>query len=250
MEAVYGINPVMVLLARGHSLPKRIIIANGRGGPAVREIIDEARKKNIPLEWKERAYLDRLAGGADHQGVAAIRASFEYAGIDDVLKNRVPGMASDLVVILDSILDPHNLGSIIRTSHCMGANGIILPADRAASVTPAVLKVSAGSAAVMPIACVTNLARTIDELKEKGFWIYGADASGGGSIRQQDFLSSAALILGGEEKGMRRLIRKKCDFLVTIPMAGHFDSLNVAVAAGIIQYEILLQRIMTKDDNR
>lgn len=250
MGAVYGINPVRVLLGRGHSLPKKIFIANGRGGPAVREIIDKARRNNISIEWKERSYLDRVTAGADHQGVVALHAPFEYVGVDDVLKNRVPGLDSDLIVILDCILDPHNLGSIIRTSHCMGANGIILPADRAASVTPAVLKVSAGSAAVLPIACVTNLARTIDELKEKGFWIYGADTSGGGSIRQHDFHSSTVLILGGEEKGMRRLIRKKCDFLVTIPMAGNFDSLNVAVAAGILQYEILLQRIMKRDDNR
>ncbi len=249
MEAVYGINAVRILLAGVHTPLKKIIIANGRGGASVREIIDEARSKNIPLEWKERAYLDRLAGGTDHQGVAALREPFRYAGLDDVLKNRSPGFSTDFIVILDSILDPHNLGSIIRTSHCLGANGIILPADRAAQVTSAVIKVSAGSAAQLPIACVTNLARVIDELKEKGFWVFGADAHEGGSIRQHDFRTSTALILGGEAKGMRRLIRKKCDFLVTIPMTRGFDSLNVAVAAGIIQYEILLQRIAKNDDN-
>ena len=248
METVYGINPVRVLLSRDHSPLKKIIIARGRCGAAVLAIIEAAGRKNIPLEWQERRYLDKLTGGTDHQGVVAVRGPFMYAGFDDVLKNRNPGLSCDLVVILDSVVDPHNLGSIIRTSHCLGANGIILPMDRAAMVTPAVIKVSAGSAVQLPVARVTNLARTIDELKERGFWIFGADTSGGGDLRGQNFRLSTALVLGGEARGMRQLVRKKCDFLVTIPMAGDFDSFNVAVAAGIIQYEILLQRIAQKDD--
>ena len=245
METVYGINPVRVLLSRDHSPLKKIIIARGRGGAAVLAIIEAAGRKNIPLEWQERRYLDKLTGGTDHQGGPA--RPFMYAGSICPLKTAILACLYDLR-ILDSIVDPHNLGSIIRTSHCLGANGIILPADRAAMVTPAVIKVSAGSAVQLPVARVTNLARTIDELKERGFWIFGADASGGGDLRGQNFRLSTALVLGGEARGMRQLVRKKCDFLVTIPMAGDFDSFNVAVAAGIIQYEILLQRIAQKDD--
>jgi len=242
MEAIYGINPVKVLLAQETSPLKKIIIADGRSGSPVKEIIDGARQKKIPVEWMPRQHLDELTGRTDHQGIVALRDSFAYADLDDVLKNRNPHLSHDLILILDSILDPQNLGSIIRSAHCLGANGVVIPTDRAASVTPAVIKASAGSAEELPVARVTNLSQTIDGLKDKGFWIYGADAHGGGNIREQNFNSPVGLVLGSEAKGLRPLVKKKCDFLVTIPMAGNFDSFNVAVAAGIIQYEIFLQR--------
>ena len=242
MEVVYGINPIKILLAQEASPLKKIIIADGRGGSSAKEIIDVARQKKIPVEWRERQYLDELTGGTDHQGMVGFRDSFVYAELDDLLKNRNPHLSQDLILMLDSILDPQNLGSIIRSAHCLGANGVVIPTDRAASVTPAVIKVSAGSAEQLPIARVTNLSQTIDYLKDKGFWIYGADAQGGKNIREQNFNGPVVLILGSEAKGMRPLVKKKCDFLVTIPMAGNFDSFNVAVAAGIIQYEIFLKR--------
>jgi 23S rRNA (guanosine2251-2'-O)-methyltransferase len=242
LEAVYGINPVKVLLGQETSPLKKIIIADGRSGSSVKEIIDEARQKKIPVEWKHRQQLDELTGRTDHQGIVGLRDSFTYADLDDLLKNRNPRLSHDLILILDSILDPQNLGSIIRTAHCLGANGVVIPTDRAASVTPAVIKASAGSAEELPVARVTNLSQTIDGLKDKGFWIYGADAHGGKNIREQNFNGPVALVLGSEAKGLRPLVKKKCDFLVTIPMAGNFDSFNVAVAAGIIQYEIFLQR--------
>lgn len=250
MEAVYGINPIKILLAREDSPLKKIIIANGRSGSSVKAIIDSARQKKIPLEWRDRQYLDKLIGGTDHQGIVGVRDSFAYADMDVLLKNRNPLLSHDLILILDSILDPHNLGSIIRSAHCLGANGIVIPTDRASSVTPTVIKVSAGSAERLPVARVTNLAHTIDVLKSKGFWVFGADAHEGNTLRKQNFNVPVALVLGSEARGMRPLVKKKCDFLVTIPMAGNFDSFNVAVAAGIIQYEILLQRIKGRADNK
>ncbi|MHB8137200.1 MAG: 23S rRNA (guanosine(2251)-2'-O)-methyltransferase RlmB [Smithellaceae bacterium] len=242
MEAVYGINPIKVLLARQETPLKKIIVADGRSGASVKEIVDSARQKKIPVEWRHRQYLDELTGRTDHQGIVGFRDSFLYADLDVLLKNRSPHLSHDLILILDSILDPQNLGSIIRSAHCLGANGVVIPSDRAASVTPAVMKASAGSADQLPVARVTNLAQTIDHLKDKGFWVFGADAHGGESIREQNFNLPVVLVLGSEARGIRPLVKKKCDFLVTIPMAGSFDSFNVAVAAGIIQYEIFLHR--------
>jgi len=241
MEVVYGINPIKILLSQQETPLKKIIIADGRSGSSVKEIVDGARQKKIPVEWRERQYLDELTGRTEHQGIIGLRDPFAYADLDDLLKNRDPHLSHDLILILDGILDPQNLGSIIRSAHCLGANGVVIPTDRAASVTPAVIKASAGSAEQLPVARVTNLSQTIDYLKDKGFWIYGADAHGAGNIREQNFSGPVVLVMGSEAKGLRPLVKKKCDFLVSIPMAGNFDSFNVAVAAGIIQYEIFLQ---------
>ena len=246
MEAVYGINPIKVLLEQQTPPLKKIIIASGRGGAIVKAIAEEARQKNIPVEWRPRQFLDDLAGRQEHQGIIGLRHAFAYADLDTILRNRNPRFSHDLVLILDSIVDPQNLGSIIRSAHCLGANGIVIPSDRAVSVTPAVVKTSAGSAERLPVARVTNLSQTIDELKGKGFWAFGADAHDGKSLRDQDFNCSVALVLGSEARGIRPLLKKKCDFLITIPMAGNFDSFNVAVAAGIIQYEIFSQRRMVE----
>ena len=243
MEAVYGINPIKVLLSRDTTPLKKILIAEGRSGPPLQDILASARQKNIPVEWVPRQRLDGLTDQADHQGIAGLCDAFAYADLEDVLKNRNPRLSQDLVLILDGILDPQNLGSVIRSAYCLGANGVVIPTDRSASVTPAVMKASAGSARHLPVARVTNLSRTIDDLKNRGFWIYGADARGGKNLREQDFGTPVALVLGSESRGLRPLIRKKCDFFISIPMAGNFDSLNVAVAAGIIQYEMLLQRL-------
>lgn len=242
MEAVYGINPVKILLAQENSPLQKIIIAENRSRASVKEMVDSARRKKIPVEWRSRQHLDELTGRTDHQGIIGLRGSFRYADLEDLLRNRHPHLSHDLILILDSILDPQNLGSIIRSAHCLGANGVVIPTDRAASVTPAVIKASAGSAEQLPVVRVTNLSQTIDYLKDQGFWVFGADAHEGVKIREQDFNFPVVLVLGSESKGLRPLVKKKCDFLITIPMAGNFDSFNVAVAAGIIQYEIFLQR--------
>jgi 23S rRNA (guanosine2251-2'-O)-methyltransferase len=246
METIYGINPVKVLLEQQEPCLEKIVIASGRGGSVVTEIIEVARQKKIPIEFRARQRLDELAGRLDHQGVIGLRQAFAYADLDALLKNRNKSFNFDLIVILDSIMDPQNLGSIIRTAHCLGANGVIIPTDRAASVTASVIKASAGSATQLPVARETNLSQTIDYLKDQGFWVFGADAHAGKSLREMDFNCSVALVLGGEAKGIRPLIKKKCDFLMTIPMVGSFDSFNVAVAAGIIQYEIFCRRGLKK----
>ena len=246
MEVIYGINPIKVLLRQQQTGLEKVIIAAGRGGSALTEIIETIRQKKIPVEFQTRQYLDELVGNADHQGVAGFCQSFVYSDLEGLLINRSKSSPFDLILILDSIMDPQNLGSIIRTSYCLGANGVVIPADRAAPVTAAVIKASAGSAEQLPIARVTNLSQTIDYLKEREFWVFGADAHEGGNLKEMDFNCNVALVLGGEAKGIRPLVKKKCDFLLSIPLPRDFDSLNVAVAAGIIQYEISSQRSRTK----
>lgn len=242
MEVVYGINSIGTLLRQQQGGLKKIIIASGRGGSSIKEIIELAGQKVIPVEFNQRKYLDELAGTSDHQGVIGLCRPFVYADLDAIVRNRNKSFNSDLILVLDSIMDPHNLGSIIRTAHCLGANGVIIPEDRAASVTSVVNKASAGSVAQIPVARVVNLAQTIDYLKDKGFWVFGAETRGGSNLQEMDFSCPVVLVLGGEAKGIRPLVKKKCDFLLTIPIAGNFDSLNVAVASGIILYEIFCQR--------
>jgi 23S rRNA (guanosine2251-2'-O)-methyltransferase len=159
--------------------------------------------------------------------------------VDEVIAHRHEKSKYDLVVLLDSVTDPQNLGSIIRTAHCCGANGVIIPENRAASVTASVAKASAGAFQYLPVAMVVNLVRTIEYLKERGFWIYGADAEAQSDIRTPDYERHIALVMGSEGRGIRPLIRKKCDFLISIPMRGQVASLNVSVAAGVILFEIL-----------
>lgn len=242
IDVIYGVNTIRDLLRQSEDGWQKIIIASGRGGSSVKEIIDLARTRNIPVEFHERKYLDQLSGTSEHQGFVAFHKSFVYADLDVLIAHRNLTFTFDLILVLDSIMDPHNLGSIIRTAYCMGANGVIIPEDRAAHVTAAVYKSSAGSVDQIPVSRVVNLAQSLDDLKERGFWIFGADAHGGRNLREVDFNCSVALVLGGEEKGIRPLLKKKCDFLINIPIAGNFDSLNVSVAAGIIQYEIISQR--------
>ncbi len=242
MEKIYGINPVKILLQKGEAEPVKIFIAAGRGGAAFEEITSLARRKNVAVEIKKREDMDKLSGGANHQGVLAICKPYAYKDIDTLISNRNKSLNNDLILILDSIVDPQNLGSIIRSAFCFGANGVIIPADRAAGVTAAVVKASAGSALQIPVAKATNLSRTIDFLKENGFWIFGTEAHAGKDLREADFNCRVALLLGGEAKGIRPLLKKKCDVIIGIPMAADFDSFNVAVAAGIIQYEIFCQR--------
>ena len=242
MEIIYGINPIKVLLRQQQTGLEKVIIASGRSGASLTEIIEAVRQKKIPIEFQNRQYLDGLAGNADHQGIIGFCKSFIYSDLDDLLANRIEPVTYDLIVILDGIMDPQNLGAIIRTSYCLGANGVIIPADRAAPVTAAVVKASAGSTGRLPVARVTNLSQAIDFLKKRGFWVFGADAHEGGSLKEMDFKCHVALVLGSEAKGIRPLMKKKCDFLLSIPMMRSFDSLNVSVAAGIIQYEIFNQR--------
>lgn len=239
VQVIYGINPVLEVL-RGHDrVIKKLVIASGKGGDSIRKILDLAKRTGIPVEFKDRDYLDRHTGGISHQGVVGFGEDFAYATVDDIIANRHKEFKNNLILILDGITDPQNLGSLIRTAHCFGANGVIIPKDRSASITATVMKTSSGAAGLTPVAMEINLSNTIEYLKGKGFWIYGADAEKGQNIQTMDYMGHIAVVVGSEGKGIRPLIRKKCDFLLSVPMRGKLDSLNVSVAAGIVLHEIV-----------
>lgn len=209
----------------------RVHIVRAASGPRLQEIIDLCREAKIPVRFDTREALDRLIKGLPHQGVVAFPSSQKAATLDDVL-----GRAK-LLVILDGVEDPHNLGAIIRTAHAAGATAVIVPERRAAGLTETVAKAAAGALAVMPVVKVTNLNRTLELLKEKGFWIYGLDERGTQSYSDTEFTNPAAIVLGGEGQGLHEQTRRHCDFLVRIPMAGQIASLNVSVAAGVVLFD-------------
>jgi len=238
MEVIYGVNPIKEALISGGGGVTRIVVARGRSETAIGEIRTLAAQQGIPVEIRERAFLDELAGKSSHQGVLGMCKAYRYQDLEAVIANRHPSCLYDLVLILDGITDPHNLGALIRTAHCFGANGVILPEHRAASVNATVIKTSAGAARHLPVARVANLAQALDELKTRDFWIFGADAHAAQSVSDPDYQGAVGLVVGAEGKGIRPLIRKKCDFLISIPMLGKIDSLNVSVSAGIVMHEI------------
>ena len=238
MQVIYGIHPSIEALRSDRTEIERIFLARGRRGSDVKRIRNLAAEKKIPVEFGEKEYLDKLADGSAHQGVVCQCKTYTYYGLDEILEGCHDLTNNCLILILDCIVDPQNLGSLIRTGYCFGVAGIIIPEKRSASMTPSVIKASAGAAHHVPIARVVNIARTVDYLKERGFWIYGADVSSEKDLRSFDYKGPTCLIMGSEKKGIRPLVKKKCDFLVSIPMMGHIDSLNVSVAGGIIIHEI------------
>ena len=229
MAILSGIHPIVEAL-RGKRPLDRILVAKGAGGPRVQEIIDLARQGNVPVRFEPRNSLDRLAGSPAHQGVVAMGAAQKYADIEKAAEG-------DLVVVLDGVEDPHNLSAIIRTAHAAGATSVVIPERRAAGVTDVVAKAAAGALEHLPVARVTNVNRTLEELKERGFWIYGLDERGEQDYDTVDYGSPTAIVLGGEGKGLHEQVRKHCDVLVRIPMAGKISSLNVSVAAGVVLFE-------------
>src|SRR6202050_3170919 len=224
MPILSGVHPVAEALRAGHPL-ERLLVAQGAGGPRLQEIIDLARRASIAVRFEPRSALDRLAGTSAHQGVVAMGAAKKYAGLDDVA-------SSDLIVVLDGVEDPHNLGAIVRTAHAAGAGGVIIPERRAAGVTDVVAKAAAGALEHLPVTRVTNINRTLEELKESGHWIYGLDERGTENYDRVEYSTPTVLVLGGEGKGLHEQVRKHCDVLVRIPMAGKISSLNVSGAAG------------------
>jgi 23S rRNA (guanosine2251-2'-O)-methyltransferase len=239
VQVIYGINPLLEVFFSHPEMLEKVVVADRRGGNEVRKILKLAAEHGISVEFGGREQVEKLAPRQVHQGVAAICRAHAYATVDEVIAHRHEKSKYDLVVLLDSVTDPQNLGSIIRTAHCCGANGVIIPENRAASVTASVAKASAGAVQYLPTAMVVNLVRTIEYLKERGFWIYGADAVARMDIQAPDYEGNIALVMGSEGRGIRPLIRKKCDFLISIPMRGQVASLNVSVAAGVILFEIL-----------
>ncbi len=239
MQVIFGINPLLEALKSRKEGIEKVIIAQGRGGASIQKILNLAEQRMVPVEFRERSHLDRQVGHKSHQGVVGLCENFTYMSVDDVIANRHVNFTNDLILILDGITDPQNLGSLIRAAHCFGANGVIIPENRSAAVTATVVKASAGAAHHIPIATVVNLSNTIEYLKGKGFWIYGTDPVSGKNVSTFDYKGHIGLVMGSEGRGMRPLIKKKCDFLLSISTVGKIDSLNVSVAAGIILYEIL-----------
>jgi 23S rRNA (guanosine2251-2'-O)-methyltransferase len=211
----------------------RLLIARGSGGPRLQEIIDLAREHSVPVRFEPREALDRASNSAAHQGVVAFGAVQRYAELEDVV-----GRAGvQLLVLLDGVEDPHNLGAIIRTAHAAGASAILIPDRRAAGLTDIVGKAAAGALEHLPVVRVGNVSQTLEQLKKRGFWIYGLDERGPQLYSETDYARPTVFVLGGEGQGLHQLVKKHCDVLVRIPMAGAISSLNVSVAAGIVLFE-------------
>jgi 23S rRNA (guanosine2251-2'-O)-methyltransferase len=242
MERLTGIHAVREALEAGRAL-ERIVIAKGRQDTRIEEIVQLARSQDVPLRFEERSQLDRLADSKDHQGVVALTASRPAATLEDILARANSGSGQKgLIVLLDGVEDPHNLGAIIRTTLAAGGHGVVIPERRAAGLTDTVARSSAGALAHLPVAKVTNLARTMEELKEAGYWIVGLDERADKSYTEVDYTSPVAIVMGGEGKGLHDLVRKRCDFVVSLPTTGPVKSLNVSVAAGVVLFEALRQR--------
>jgi len=240
MEIIYGIHAVGEALRSRPKSISHVAVARERSDLKLQRIIDGCRAAGIPVRFENRQQLDRMAKTAAHQGAVAAVTAKEYADPGDILAQRRGKWA--FVVVLDGVEDPHNLGAIIRTADAAGADGIVIPERRAAGVTGTVVKTSAGASEHLPIARVTNIARTVEELKQQNIWTVGLDERGGQSYEQIDYKMDCALVLGAEGHGLHDLVRKKCDFVVSIPMLGSVPSLNVSVAAGVVMYEIVRQR--------
>jgi len=248
MQIVHGVNPVMEALKSNSSGIKKIVVASGKSrANKIRKILELADQKRVDVEFREIGYIERLAGGKAHQGIVSLCKEYTYSSVEEIIDNRHKLFKESLILVLDGITDPQNLGSLIRTAHCYGANGVIIPANRAVSITSTVLKASAGAVYHIPVVRVVNVAKTIDYLKEKGFWIYGADAGHGQDIYSVDCDGNIGLVMGSEGRGIRPLVRGKCDFFVSIPILGRVDSLNVSVAAGVMLHEITRKKLRYAD---
>ncbi len=238
---IYGRNPVLEWLDAGLRI-KTIFLSKEAGHKPVRQIVATAEKRNIPVKRIYAVKLEQLAGTPKHQNIVAEVELPEPLDFDGLLADVRQKSTAPLLAMLDGVQDPHNLGAILRTADAAGIDGIIVPKDKAVGITPAVVKTSAGAAAHVPVAVVTNLARSMDALKDAGFWITGTDEDGDKLYTAGDFAGPTVIVLGSEGKGMKRLVRERCDFLVRIPMRGKVSSLNVSVAAGLLFYEARRQR--------
>jgi 23S rRNA (guanosine2251-2'-O)-methyltransferase len=240
MHYIYGINAVAeALKARGRAF-SWVGVAKERSDIRLKRVIDDCRKVGIPVKFLPRTELDEMAGTGAHQGVVAVTSSKQYSDLDDVVGAKRGEKA--LIVVLDGVEDPHNLGAILRTADAAGADGVVIPERRAAGVTGTVTKVSAGASEHLPIARVTNIARSLEDLKVHNIWTVGLDERGSQTYDTLDYKMDCAIVLGAEGKGLHDLVAKKCDFLVSIPMLGKVPSLNVSVAAGVVLYEVVRQR--------
>ncbi|MDO5403130.1 MAG: 23S rRNA (guanosine(2251)-2'-O)-methyltransferase RlmB [Eubacteriales bacterium] len=238
---IEGRNAVLEAFRSGKTIDKLFILDGCQDGP-VRSIIREARKTDAIISFADKEQLDRLSATGHHQGVIAKAAAYDYAEVSDILDAAKQKGEPPFLFILDEIEDPHNLGAIIRTANLAGAHGVIIPKRRAAGLTATVAKTSAGAVNYTPVAKVTNISKTIEELKKEGIWFVCADM-GGTTMYNLDLKGPVGLVIGNEGSGVSRLVKEKCDFIASIPMKGDIDSLNASVAAGVLAYEIVRQRL-------
>jgi 23S rRNA (guanosine2251-2'-O)-methyltransferase len=230
MSPLAGIHPVREALRAGRPLD-RVLMAKGASGPRLRELIELCRERGVPVRFEPRDRLDRASGGAPHQGVVAFVAADRYATLEETASS------GGLHVVLDGVEDPHNLGAVIRTAHAAGAAAVLIPERRAVGLTDAVARAAAGALAYLPVVRIVNVSRALEDLKTRGYWIYGLDERGENPYDQVAFMQPSAIVLGGEGRGLHLQVAKHCDFLVSIPMGGGVASLNVSVAAGVVLFE-------------
>jgi 23S rRNA (guanosine2251-2'-O)-methyltransferase len=236
-EHIFGVHAVYEALTSENQPVERIHIAREAHSGKIREILDLARKRGVPVRKEERVVLDRMARGEVHQGIIAISGEVGYADFEILFKNDKP-----LIVALDGVEDPHNLGAVIRTAEACGVSGIVVPDRHSAPLSATVVKVSAGASSHLPVVRVKNLVNALDDMKERGVWVVGVDTAGTQDWTDFNYKGPIALVLGGEHRGLRRLVREHCDALVRLPMFGKIASLNISVAAGVVLYEVVRQR--------
>ena len=239
-DIVYGVNPVTEAL-RGSRKAFELFLAEG-ADKRLDKLMQLAGDKDVPVRRRDRGALARLSGSEHHQGAVLRVEPYPYAELSDVIDRWKESGEQGLILLLDGIQDPHNLGALIRSAACAGAHGIVIPQDRACGVTPTVEKVSAGGVETVTVARVANISQALELLKKEGFWVYGAAGEAGESLYRQDFREHVALVIGGEGEGMRPLVRKHCDLLISIPLKGAINSLNASVAGGIMLFEVVRQR--------
>lgn len=239
METICGIHAVREALESARRPVERVHFQQGTRNPRLLELARLCRERGVPARFEPGDTLNHMAQGSHHQGVVALAGGASYAGLEEVLD---AAGENALLLVLDGVQDTHNLGALIRTACAAGATAVVLPERRAAGLTPAVVQAASGAIEHLPIVRVGNLARTLDDLKERGFWIYGLEEHGKKSYDEVDFRGRSALVAGGEAKGLHELLKKKCDFLIRIPAPGKIATLNVSVAAGIVLFEAARQR--------
>ena len=238
---IEGRNAVAEAFRSGRPIDRLFVLDGCQDGP-VKTIIREAKKGDIPIQFVKKERLDQISGTGKHQGVIAYAAAYEYAEVEDILNAAGEKNEPPFLILLDGIEDPHNLGAIIRTANLAGAHGVIIPKRRAAGLTAVVAKTSAGALNYTPVARVTNLTAAMEELKQKGIWFVCA-AMDGELMYRQNLTGPIGLVIGNEGSGVSRLVREKCDYIASIPMKGDIDSLNASVAAGVLAFEIVRQRL-------
>ncbi len=238
---ITGRNPVMEALKSGRTVEK-ILVAKGEREGSILKIVAMAKQKGIPVMDAERTRIETLSGTVGHQGVLAFVTPFEYSSVEEMLAEAETRKEPPCIVILDGVTDPHNVGAILRTACCCGVHGVILPKHNSCGMTPTLIKSSAGATEYIKVARVTNITDTIEALKKHNIWVYGTDGSAASDLYNTDLTGACAFVLGDEGRGISRLVREHCDFLVKIPMRGPLDSLNVSVAGAVLLYESLRQK--------